>query len=58
MRLLFLGDIVGAPGVSAVRTLVPALRRSERLDVVVANAENASNGSGARRAQQCRLRAR
>ncbi len=46
MRLLFLGDIVGAPGVSAVRTLVPALRQSERLDVVVANAENASNGSG------------
>ena len=46
MRLLFLGDVVGAPGVSAVRTLVPALRQSERLDVVVANAENASNGSG------------
>ncbi len=46
MRLLFLGDIVGAPGVSAVRTLVPALRQSERLDAVVANAENASNGSG------------
>lgn len=46
MRLLFLGDIVGAPGISAVRTLVPALRQSERLDVVVANAENASNGSG------------
>ncbi len=46
MRLLFLGDIVGAPGVSAVRTLVPAVRLSERLDAVVANAENASNGSG------------
>lgn len=46
MRLLFLGDVVGAPGVSAVRTLVPAIRMSERLDAVVANAENASNGSG------------
>lgn len=46
MRLLFIGDIVGTPGQSAVRTLVPALRRNERLDVVIANAENASNGSG------------
>lgn len=46
MRLLFLGDVVGAPGISAVRSLVPALRQSERLDAVVANGENASNGSG------------
>lgn len=46
MRLLFLGDIVGAPGLNAVRTLIPALRRAERLDAVIANAENASNGSG------------
>jgi 2',3'-cyclic-nucleotide 2'-phosphodiesterase len=46
VRLLFIGDVVGAPGVSAVRTLVPQLRRAERLDAVIANAENASNGSG------------
>jgi len=46
VRLLFIGDVVGAPGLSAVRTLVPALRRAERLDAVIANAENASNGSG------------
>jgi metallophosphoesterase (TIGR00282 family) len=46
VRLLFIGDVVGAPGLSAVRTLVPALRRAERLDAVIANAENATNGSG------------
>lgn len=46
MRLLFIGDVVGAPGVSAIRTLVPQLRRAERLDAVIANAENTSNGSG------------
>lgn len=46
MRLLFIGDIVGAPGVGFVRAAVPVLRRSERLDAVVANAENATNGSG------------
>lgn len=46
MRLLFIGDVVGTPGQTAVRTLVPILRRTEQLDAVVANAENASNGSG------------
>lgn len=46
MRLLFIGDIVGTPGVQAVRSLVPRLRLVEQIDVVVANAENATNGSG------------
>jgi metallophosphoesterase (TIGR00282 family) len=46
MRLLFLGDIVGSPGVSFVRAAIPVLRRTERLDAVIANAENATNGSG------------
>ncbi len=46
MRILFLGDIVGHPGVSLVRRAVPLLRVRERLDCVVANAENAAGGSG------------
>ena len=46
MRLLFLGDIVGSPGVQLVRRAVPPLRTREGLDLVVANAENASGGSG------------
>jgi len=46
MRFLFLGDIVGAPGVAAVQKFVPQLRRTEGLSFVVANAENATNGSG------------
>jgi metallophosphoesterase (TIGR00282 family) len=46
MRLLFIGDIVGTPGVDFVRRALPALRRREGLDVVIANAENAANGSG------------
>ena len=46
MRFLFIGDIVGAPGVAAARKIVPQLRRTEGLDFVVANAENATNGSG------------
>jgi metallophosphoesterase (TIGR00282 family) len=46
MRLLFIGDIVGAPGVDFVKRAVPILRRSENLDLVIANGENASGGSG------------
>ncbi len=46
MRALFIGDIVGSPGVKMVRRAVPLLIERERLDLVVANAENAANGSG------------
>ena len=46
MRLLFIGDIVGRPGVRLVQQLLPGLRTERGLDLVIANAENASNGSG------------
>lgn len=46
MRILFLGDIVGPPGLTIVKRAVPWLRQRESLDLVVANAENATNGSG------------
>ncbi len=46
MRVLFIGDIVGNPGVSLVRRAVPVLRTVEQLDGVIANAENASAGAG------------
>jgi 2',3'-cyclic-nucleotide 2'-phosphodiesterase len=46
MRFLFLGDIVGPPGVTFVRRALPALLEAERIDCVLANAENAHNGSG------------
>ncbi len=46
MKILFLGDIVGQPGVDAVRALVPNLIATEPLDCVIANAENVCGGSG------------
>jgi 2',3'-cyclic-nucleotide 2'-phosphodiesterase len=46
MKILFLGDIVGQPGVDAVRGLVPGLIAREAIDVVIANAENVCSGSG------------
>src|SRR5258708_4874644 len=46
MRILFIGDIVGTPGVNIVEKAVPALIEREQLDLVVANGENAVAGSG------------
>ncbi|NTU60356.1 MAG: TIGR00282 family metallophosphoesterase [Deltaproteobacteria bacterium] len=46
MRILFLGDIVGAPGLKAVQALLPALAAAEAPDLVVANGENAAGGLG------------
>jgi hypothetical protein len=44
--LLFLGDVVGKPGVLAVRTLVPRLIARHSADLVVVNAENSEGGAG------------
>src|SRR5260370_41293030 len=46
MRILFLGDIVGKPGVAFVKRALPLLVARERIDLVIANAENATDGSG------------
>jgi metallophosphoesterase (TIGR00282 family) len=46
MRLLFLGDIVGRPGRTAVAERLPALRERWRLDCVIINGENAAGGFG------------
>jgi len=44
LRLLFIGDVVGATGCAAVRHFVPRLRRELNLDAVVANGENSAPG--------------
>lgn len=46
MRLLLIGDIVGKPGEKIVTRSLPGLRKREQLDLIVANAENAADGSG------------
>lgn len=46
MRILHIGDIVGKPGRLFVIRCLPILREREELDLVIANAENASGGSG------------
>ncbi len=46
MRVLLIGDIVGKPGRQIIVRCLPGLIQRERLDLVVANAENAAGGSG------------
>ena len=46
MKILFIGDIVGSPGREAVKVLVPKLKKEKGIDIVVANAENSSGGTG------------
>lgn len=46
MRILFIGDIVGVPGVTFLKNALPVLIDAERIDLVIANAENASGGMG------------
>jgi len=50
VRVLFLGDIVGAPGLRVVKDRLPELRNHLDADLVVANGENIANGSGITRA--------
>ena len=46
MKILFIGDVVGAPGRKAVQQLVPKLRAQHGIDFVIANGENSAGGSG------------
>lgn len=46
MRILFVGDIIGNPGRRIVRRHLPDLIRTESIDFVIANSENAAGGKG------------
>ena len=46
LTILFLGDIVGEPGRSAVIARLPALREKYALDFIIVNGENAAGGRG------------
>lgn len=41
-----IGDVIGKPGRKAVAALLPGLRKELRLDLVIANGENAAAGRG------------
>jgi len=49
MKILFIGDIVGKPGRRAVSEFVPSLISERKIDLVIANCENAAAGFGVTR---------
>lgn len=46
IRIAILGDIVGTPGRQAVTQQLPIIRQRFATDLILANAENAANGTG------------
>lgn len=46
MRIIFLGDVVGAPGRQGVTKIIPRIREERSPDLILANAENIKHGSG------------
>ena len=46
MRILFIGDIVGSPGRQIVQDRLADIVVQQRIDLVIANGENAASGFG------------
>jgi metallophosphoesterase (TIGR00282 family) len=46
MTILYIGDVMAEPGVRVVEQLLPGLRREYGIDVVIAQAENVTEGKG------------
>lgn len=46
MNILYIGDIMGRPGVDVVSKVLPELSREHELDLVIAQAENVTDGKG------------
>ena len=46
IKVLLIGDIVGKPGRTALKEKLPAFLETNRVDFVIANGENAAQGSG------------
>ena len=46
MNILAVGDIVGKVGLQKLKEVLPALKKDEKIDFVIVNAENATDGMG------------
>lgn len=55
MNILYIGDIMGEPGMRVVETVLPKLRKERHIDLVIAQAENVSAGKGMLPADMQRL---
>jgi calcineurin-like phosphoesterase len=46
MRLLYVGDIMGEAGMHVVKHVLPELKKERQIDLVIAQAENVTDGKG------------
>ena len=46
LRVFFIADIVGEPGLQLIETIFPSLKKKYSPDFVIANAENSHEGRG------------
>lgn len=46
MNILYVGDIMGEPGMGTIEKIVPKLRKEKKIDLVIAQVENVSDGKG------------
>lgn len=56
MNILYIGDVMGEMGLAAVEKVLPQLRQTKAVDVVIAQAENVSEGKGMNLADYQRLK--
>lgn len=55
IRVLFLGEIVGRPGIQTIKSALKKLREEKQIDLVIANGEGATGGFGLGRAHSMQL---
>jgi metallophosphoesterase (TIGR00282 family) len=55
INILFIGDIVGKPGLDMVEMWLPSLQKKYRADITIANGENAAEGKGCTEVEGKRL---
>src|SRR6185503_14306691 len=46
LKILFVGDVVGRPGRTAVQALLPKIRKDHGIDFAIVNGENSAGGAG------------
>lgn len=46
MKILYIGDVMGAVGIETVEKVLPEIFADQKIDLVIAQAENVTNGKG------------
>lgn len=56
MNILYVGDIMGLPGVESLRRVLPSIKKDYNPDLIIAQAENVTDGKGLSKADFAILR--